>query len=193
MSNSHCIDEQELLLSLKQGSEAAFSALYDRYAPRIASKLIRILKDRDLAHDLVQDVFVKVWEVRGKIDPDRSFPSYLNAIAINLSSNAFRKSLREQYMRSQLAGDCGYNHVDEAIAIKDQQRLLDQALSKLPRKQRQAYVLHKLEGKSHQQISDELGITLSAVNQHIHRASKSIRLALRPELGILLTTISSSL
>lgn len=187
-------DEKDLLRKLREGDETAFTVLYDRYSRRIASKLIRILKSKELSQDILQDVFAKVWDVRGSIDPEQSFSAYLYKIAVNLSSNTFRKSLRETFMRTQIArSEESYSHIEEAIAIKDQQEILNKALSKLPRKQREVYVLHKIEGLSHKEISEQLGITLSAVNQHIHRASKAIRQIVTPELGIIFIALSDSL
>ena len=187
-------DEKDLLIRLRDGDAAAFTVLYDRYARRIASKLIGILKSKELSQDILQDVFAKIWDVRDSIDPEQSFSAYLYKIAVNLSSNTFRKSLRETAMRIHIAKrDESYNHIEEAIAIKDQQEILNKALAKLPRKQRDVYILHKIEGLSHKEISEQLGITLSAVNQHIHRASKAIRQTVTPEMGMIFIALSDSL
>ncbi len=187
-------DEKDLLLRLRDGDEAAFTALYDRYAGRITAKLFRLLKSRELAQDILQDVFMKVWDVRATLDPERSFSAYLYTIAVNLAANSFRRSLREAYMRAEIGmGEESHNPIEEAIDARDRQDILHRALAKLPRRQREVYTLHKLEGKSYNEISQQLGITPSAINQHIHRATKSLRQALDPELGILLAILSASL
>lgn len=187
-------DEKDLLLKLRDGNEAAFSELYDRYAKRIAAKLLRLLKSRELAQDILQDVFIKLWDVRQSVDPEHSFPAYLYRIAVNLSANAYRKSLREAYMRSRIdSAKAGYNHVEESVFGKEDASILHEALSKLPERQREVFILHKLEGKSYKEISELLAITPSAVNQHIQRATKTLRNILVPETGAILLFLSFSL
>ncbi len=187
-------DEKDLLLKLREGNEAAFSELYNRYAKRIAAKLLKLLKSRELAQDILQDVFIKVWDVRRSIDPEQSFPAYLYRIAVNLSANAYRKSLREAYMRSQIeSAKAGYSHVEESVFGKEDASILQEALSKLPERQREVFILHKLEGKSYKEISEQLAITPSAVNQHIQRATKTLRSILVPETGAIFLFLSFSL
>src|SRR5690606_41610949 len=68
-------DENELLLRLRSGDHSAFETLYCRYARRVAATLLKITRSREMAEDLLQDTFIKVWAVRNNINPNHSFPA----------------------------------------------------------------------------------------------------------------------
>src|SRR5690606_32796211 len=84
-------DENELLLRLRSGDHSAFETLYCRYARRVAATLLKITRSREMAEDLLQDTFIKVWAVRNNIKPNHSFPAFVFTIAANLASNSVRK------------------------------------------------------------------------------------------------------
>ncbi|RLJ72012.1 RNA polymerase sigma factor [Pedobacter alluvionis] len=172
-------DEKELLRKLRDGDESAFKEIYKCYAQRLVSKLIQILKSEEIAKDILQDIFMKIWEIRKTIDPELSFGALLYKMAANLSKNAFRRNIYDQLMRSEIDPDVGYNPMDDADDASQTRALLDMALSKLTERQRKVYVMHKLEGRSYQEISDELKISASAINHHIQEANKRVRLALK--------------
>ncbi len=180
-------NEKQLLERLREGDRQAFDRIYQLYAGRISAKLLHLLKSRDAAQDILQDTFIKVWEVRASIDPELSFVSFLYKIATNLSSNAFRKEFRESRMRTgvQHSSTEGYSHVEEQLFRKEEQEMLQQALDQLPPRQRQVFVMHKLEGKSYKEIGEELGITDSAINLHIQRAGKKLEAIIRSGKGLI--------
>lgn len=172
-------DEKELLRKLRDGDESAFKEIYKCYAQRLVSKLIQILKSEEIAKDILQDIFMKIWEIRKTIDPELSFGALLYKMAANLSKNTFRRNIYDQLMRSEIDPDVGYNPMADADDASQTKALLDMALGKLTERQRKVYVMHKLEGRSYQEISDELKISASAINHHIQEANKRVRLALK--------------
>ncbi|MBE5320728.1 sigma-70 family RNA polymerase sigma factor [Pedobacter sp. MR2016-19] len=172
-------DEKELLRKLRDGDESAFKEIYKCYAKRLVSKLIQILKSEEIAKDILQDIFMKIWEIRKTIDPELSFSALLYKMAANLSKNTFRRNIYDQLMRSEIDPDVGYNPMDDADDASQTKALLNMALSKLTERQRKVYVMHKLEGRSYQEISDELKISASAINHHIQESNKRLRLVLR--------------
>ena len=183
--------EQELLRKLRDGDEAAFNQLYHLYARRLSSKLIYLLKSEQLAQDVLQDIFVKIWTNRETLDPELSFGALLHKMASNLSKNIFRRNLYDQLMRSKVNQDIGYNPIEDADNASQVKSLLDMALSKLTPRQREVYVMHKLEGRSYQEISDLLKISASAINHHIQEASKQLKLALKSQsFQILILTLT---
>lgn len=171
--------EKELLQKLKNGDEVAFYQLYHLYARRLASKLIYLLKSEELAQDVLQDVFMKIWTNRETIDPELSFGALVHKMAANFSKNIFRRNLYDQLMRSQVNQDVGYNPIEDANDASQVKVILEMALGKLTQRQREVYVMHKLEGRSYQEISDLLKISTSAINHHIQQASKQLRLLLK--------------
>ncbi|UAY55702.1 RNA polymerase sigma factor [Arachidicoccus terrestris] len=167
----------ELVALLKAGDQEAFSQLYHIYAPGIAGKILRLVKSKAIAEELLQDVFLKVWENRQTIDLDKSFRSYLFRIAENLVVDLFRRAAYNQKLLNYLAVNTSelYDPIaDQELSQEIKTRLL-KALDTLPPQRKKIYVLCKLEGKSYQEVSELLGISLSTINDHIVKATKALK------------------
>lgn len=179
MKISSMSNERELLLRLQNDDENAFKAIYDLYAPRLAAKLLQLLRSEELAQDILQDIFVKIWEIRQTIDPDLSFVGLLYKMAANLSKNAYRKSMYDKVLYDSVEQDLGYNPIEDSLNRADAKALLESALNTLTPRQKEIYVMHKLEGRSYQEITSLLKISSSAVNHHIQEAGKKLKIALK--------------
>lgn len=185
-------DEKDLLVKLREGDKHAFHAVYNLYADRLSGKLIHLLRSEELAEDILQDMFVKVWEMRDNIDPDQNFAALLYKMAANMSKNIFRRNLYDELMRSQIGHDNAYNPIEDSINKSGAKTLLDSALSKLTPRQREVYILHKLEGRSYEEISTLLKISSSAINHHIQEASKQLKSLLKKHhLHILIPVLAA--
>lgn len=187
------MDEKSLLQDLRDGSRDAFEKLYFNYAEQLMVKLLLLVKSEDLAKDLLQEVFMKIWQMREQIDPDRSFGALLYRMSTNLSYNSFRSTLRESNRRKAVYSGEGYSHIEEDVDYQETSQLLEAALSGLSNRQRKIYTLQKLEGKSYKEISELLGISHSAINQNLQVANKYIRFFMKSRLPILLFLISSQI
>lgn len=176
VQNFSDFEEKELLFLLKSGDVRAFEEIYTRYKVRLAGKFIHLLKSEELAQDALQDLFSKIWEVRETIDPEQSFVAFLYRIATNLAHNVFRRAAREGNVMDKLKAGYRetYNHIEESVIRKENIDLVRQALKQLPERQREVYILHKIEGKSYKEISEQLQISLSAINNHITRANHQL-------------------
>lgn len=176
------IYENKILLLLKNSDKSAFEYIYNKYSKKIAVKLLQLLKSEELVKDVLQDVFLKIWENREMINPDLSFNAYIFKIARNLSLNSFRRALLDQSYLSKLETDEEYNPIEEALYKKEYNAILQDALNVLTPRQREIFVLHKIEGKSYKEISDHLKISSSAINHHLQSANKHLRVVLKPYL-----------
>src|SRR5690606_31428844 len=170
-------EERGVLTKLKSGDLDAFSQIYEHYKFQITANIIRIVKSEELAVDLVQELFVKVWVNRERIDLDRSFRSYLYTIASHLISDELRKSKRDKKVEAQLMAFSSevYSHVEENLIRHEDLASIRLAISKLPKQCGAVFVLHKIEGKTYQQIGELLGISKSTVKGHIIRANKFLK------------------
>lgn len=172
-------DEKELLRRLQEGNEFAFKALYEIYAPRLTLKLLKLLRSEELAEDILQDLFIKIWEVRHTINPELSFGALLFKIAANLSKNVYRRNIYDQLMRKQINPDDSHNPIEESLNQSEAKELLQAALNKLTPRQREVYIMHKIDGLSYQEISSRLSISASAINHHMQEANKQLKNILR--------------
>ncbi len=155
----------------------SFNALYEEYSARIYGNVLKMVKDPETAQELLQDIFVKVWEKRGLITPGRPWGPYLFQIARNHVCDYFRKEASNKKLEAHLmaANNEAYTHIEEEIIYKESQQLLWRAIEKLSPQRRQVFTLCRIEGKSYFEISHLLGISTSTVSDHMLKASRFIR------------------
>lgn len=177
MKNNHNLSETELVSLLKKDNQEAFEQLYHRYKFRLAGNLVRLVKSEDLAEELLQMLFVKLWETRHKIDPEKSFRSYLFRIAENLVYDMFRKAARDSKLQKQFmeAASVGYSHVEETLYYEESREKLEEVLKKMPPQCRKVFTICKLEGKSYQEASDLLGLSVHTVSNHMTKAMRMVK------------------
>lgn len=182
--------EEDLLQKLRRGDREAFKELYDLYHRRLTLKLVYLLKSEELAQDVLQDIFVKIWEIRETIDPSGNFGGLLYKMAANLSKNVFRKSIYDQLMRSEFAKNDSYSPFEDLDDASNAKTILNIALDRLTPRQREVYCLHKIEGMSYREISKLLSISDSAINHHIQQANKQLKELLKTDRLLIMLLIS---
>jgi len=171
------IDEKELLFLLKQSHEVAFEKIYKLYSPRLFGNIYKMVKSESTAKEILQEVFIKVWNNRTGIDPERSFRSYLFRIAENKVYDFFRNASRDKKMQSRILviATKHYDHIEELLLRKEDNAVLHKAINSLSSQRQHVFRLCKLEGKSYAEVSRELGISVSTISDHIVKATKTIR------------------
>lgn len=169
--------DQELTLLLKDGDEPAFVELYNRYKLRILGNLIKLLRSEDLALELSQDLFLKIWDTRKQLDPEKSFRSYIFRISENMVMDFFRRAARDKKLQAQMmvAQSELYSHIEENIIQAQESKRFEQAIALLPPQRKQVFTLCKLEGKSYQEVSELLGISTSTVSDHLLKATRFLK------------------
>jgi RNA polymerase sigma-70 factor (family 1) len=185
-------EEKDILLALLKGNENAFEKIYQLYSPRLYGKLLKLVKSESQAKEILQDVFMKLWEHRNAIDPEKSFRSYLFKIAENKVYDFFRKAAREKNMESRLiaSSTVNYNVIDDFISGDENLAKLQQAIDLLPPQRQLVIRLCKLEGKSYKEVSELLGISVSTISDHIVKGTKSIREYFEKNHKALVTIVS---
>jgi len=166
-----------LVEQLRHGSERAFTRLYDLYSKQLYKNLLRLVKDEDIAQELLQDLFLKVWEKRDTLNTEMSFKSLLYKIGENLAYMHFRRIAKDKRLIDQLivSSMAFANSTEEKLILKESQGILKQAIENLPLKRKQVYIMCKLDGKSYDEVSHELGISTSTISNHIVLANKAVK------------------
>ncbi len=190
------VQDEVLLDALSQGSHPAFEQLYDRYSRRIYANLIRLVRSEAVAEELLQDVFMKVWELRATINTGQSFRSFLFQISGNLAIDFYRKSARQHTMElaKKLTEESTYDHVEKYIDFKEAEILLDRAISALPPQRQRIFRLCRIEGKSYEEVAELFSLTRNTVKDHMTKANRFLRELLSQEYGpflVLLAAVSS--
>jgi len=160
----------ELLLQLKEGDMVAFDAIYTKYSKRLFGFVLRYIKQEPDAEGIVQEVFIKIWESRSKIDVYSSFESFLFTIAYNTTMSLLRKRLNEkkylenlqslQYLEGvdEITNEIQFNELNENVQI---------LLNKLTPRQKEIFQLSRMDGLTHDEIAKKLNISVNTVKNHI--------------------------
>jgi len=166
-----------LIQQLQTGSEKAFTTLYDKYSQQLYRNILRLVKDDDIAQELLQDLFLKIWESRQNIKLEGSFKSFLYKVAENLVYAHFRKIAKDNRLIAKLiiSYDDFETNVEETIISRENHDFLKKAIENLSPQRKHIYTSCKLEGKSYEEVSNELGISTSTVRNQIVKANKSIK------------------
>jgi RNA polymerase sigma-70 factor (family 1) len=172
--------EKEILLRLRADDQRAFEEFYKIYSGRIYRTIVSMIKDREVAQELLQDVFIKVWEKRLDIDPENSFQSYLFTISRNMVYNYLRRTSLKLQIHAYLSASRSelYTHVEEEIHYKEIEETLNSAILRLPAQRRKIFILCKIDGKSYEEVSKLLGISTATINDHIVKATHFLKIDL---------------
>lgn len=169
--------EKDLIGSLKSGNHSAFEEIYKRYSVNILKRLLRFVKDEEIAVELLQDIFLKLWERRESIDIERPLRSYLFRIAENKIIDFFRRAAHDRKLLQHLATVSTElcHNTQNAIDLKDGELILQEAINALPPQRRKIFILCKIEGRTYEEVAEMLGISAGTVNDHMVKAGRTVR------------------
>lgn len=169
-------NKKEFINLLKRGDEEAFSQLVNTNSRRLFAYAVSLSGDYSLAKDIVQDVFLKTYEHRKKLNPDYSIESFLYRSTYNQFINTYHKNesllkLHDDYVKylNQSIEGNNYNDFDKMINI------INEAIEKLPKKCKEIFLLSKKEGYTNMEISEILNISIKTVESQITIAFKKIK------------------
>lgn len=157
------------------GDRAAFETLYLRRAPMVLGHLVKLVRDRTLAEDLMQTTFVSVLRSRDRYAAGQPVGPWLIAIATNAARDVLR---RDRKRAALLSANPPATSTEPVMPDHLARRRLVDALAQLPPTQRQAVWLHKVEGLSFEQIAQTLHLTAVAARLRAHRGYQHLRLHL---------------
>lgn len=174
MSKGKNPEERLLIALLIQGERDAFDEIYWKYQKAIYHNALRITRDEAVAQDVVQEVFISLWERRQLINPEFSLGGWLFVSSYNRSVNILRRKLRESLVLDKISNE---EIDDDAISeiIDFQLEILDKAVSVLSPQKRRAFQLCKLEGKSYKEAAAEMKISQNTLKEYLSGALLAIK------------------
>jgi RNA polymerase sigma-70 factor (ECF subfamily) len=177
-------DDTRLVEKLRKGDMESFDLLYDRYAGRLHYFGMKYLKSEEETEELVQTVFLKVWEYHKNLRKESSFKSYLFTIAYNDICKLFRKKYYHQKYVSDILNDNPHPFVEieKGVHCKSVLERIQEIIEKLPERQKIIFRKSREEGKSSREIADEVGLSPGTVDNYISQSMKVIISGLRNEI-----------
>ena len=189
----------QLMLDVKAGDEQSFALLLHRYRTPLVNFLYRMVRNREQAEDLAQEVFIRVYRARADYVPSAKFTTWLFRIATNLALNSLRDT-RHQRMEVSLDAPVTVDseegderpldvaeknpNIEEHLVQEAQREMIRHAIDKLPEKQRAAVLLHKYQDLDYGEISKILSCSESALKSLLFRAYETLRVELAPLVAL---------
>ena len=180
-------DEKTLLILSSQGNEQAFTELFLNYKDKLFSFIYGITSSLEMAEDVIQDIFMRLWADRQKLADIENFGGYISRAGQNQIINTLKRFSKEVSIVSNICNQFSaseQNEVMDNLIYKELVQLLKNAVDKLPPQQKRVFKLSRESGHKIDDIATILNISPSTVNNHLVQALGNIRKSLKNELLI---------
>lgn len=182
------MSEWLLIEQLKQKNESAFKTMVETWQNMVFNTVLGIVQNAEDAEDVSQEVFVQVYESIKSFKGESKFSTWLYRIAITKSMDHLRKKKRKKRfafiqslfgLNNEILQDPpDFHHPGISLDNKERAAVLFKAVDKLPKNQKIAFTLHKVEGLSYQEVSVVMKMSLSSVESLLHRAKSNLKKSL---------------
>lgn len=164
---------------IRASDTRAFEQLFFAYGQPLTSFALRFVQDQDLAEDIVQDVFLRVWTQRTNLDPDRSIKTYLYTATRNQALNVLRHSRVKQHGAEELAPlEPQVTTPEDQLEQQQVSREIHRAIAQLPDRCRTIFTMSRFDHLTYAEIAEILHISIKTVETQMGRALKSLRSSL---------------
>lgn len=167
---------KELIIQCRQGDLQAMGTLYERFKAPLFSLALRYTYNFAAAEDVIQDVFVKVFTNIHTLDEDKAFVGWLYRIAVNTSLSYLRSHKKLKQKTIPLEDVQAFVADSQPpVTDKEENKVLEQTIQKLPPKLKSVFLLHDVQGFKHREIADILGCSVGTSKSQLFKARKRIR------------------
>lgn len=176
----------QLMLAFRSGDKPSFEKLMVKYFPRVLNFIYKYIGNKQLAEDLTQEVFIKVFQSGSRYEPQSKFQTWIFTIAKNVSLNELRKHNRNTFSLdasiksdegefTQQIADSTTQRPDQQVDQDERRELIRKAIFDLPENQRTAVLLRRYEEFSYEEIAQTMNTSLEAVKSLLNRAKENLR------------------
>ncbi|MES2779705.1 MAG: RNA polymerase sigma-70 factor [Bacteroidota bacterium] len=183
--------DSELILNIRAGDIRSFERVFNLYAEQLVRYATTIVKDNDDAEDIVQQLFVALWDKKGIPDVNGSLKSYLYRSVYNSSLNKLKQvKVRESYASDMTYVSDGFTaSASESVEHKETVKRVDAAIEELPEQCKLIFKMSRIEQLKYQEIADQLGLSVKTVEAQMGKALKHMRTRLKDYLPALVIYI----
>ena len=170
--------EQETVRRIRHGDKAAFETLFKEYHAPLCAFALDYVNSSTKAHDIVQNVFLKLWQMRKEWEVRRSLQAYLYQAVRNRSLNTIRneKTRREAHSGFAAIRSSSINRTaEDQLYFGQLSDAIDEVIEKLPKRRREAFVLHRRHNLTYVEVAEIMDISPKTVENQIGRALKFMR------------------
>lgn len=185
-------EEKDILLQVAQGDERAFRILFNKYHHKLGSYIYHITRSQELAQEIVQDVFLKIWTNRTSLAGIVNFHAYLFVISKNHALNSLKKIAHEKALTTHLDVLIYETQTEEAGEDSERYILVDEAIDQLPQQQKIVYLLSRHERMQYAEIASRLNLSRETVKKYLQISTESITCYIRKKLTISILILLSN-
>lgn len=180
--------EKYHLDQLVEGKKESFAVLYTLYYSKVYHYCFRFIRSKEICQEITSDVFIRIWEKRALIDPNRPLGGLLMKISRDYCLDYLRKMARDESLRKSFIDQyiVGVQCVPyESLFMKEGMQMANQAISTLPPRCREVFHLRYFSGLSLIQIAEELKISPNTVQNHLQKGTRLVRTYLRSHTDVI--------
>jgi RNA polymerase sigma-70 factor, ECF subfamily len=180
--------EQQVLTTLKEGSESAFELLFRTYYRPLCQYAYSFLNDRDEAEEVVQAAFINIWDKKGQVEIQTSLKAYLYRIVRNSCLNVIKhEKVKKQHVAHEMVhAESMHEGVSQSVISSELEEKITQAMKALPEQCRIVFQLSRFEELKYAEIAEQLNISVKTVENQIGKALKIMREQLKDYLPLFL-------
>ena len=171
------ICEPELTEQIKQGEKRAYRKIFEHYAPRIFRFANAYLKSNEDAEELVQDVFMQIWEKRNALDKNKNLEAFLFKVAVNAIYDFIRrKNIEQAYLDFiEHSSQASLENTWQTVIYNDMLEQLEILVEVFPEQQRKIFRLSKEKGLTNDEIATKLNLSKRTVENQLYRATATLK------------------
>lgn len=174
-------DDKQLFLRIKQGDKPDFDILFRKYYAQLVRFALGYLHDGEIAEEIVQDVFVRIWENAPRIEIETSVLAYLySSVRYSALNHIKHQGIKQKYIQEQQASNTEELSFEEKVNIEFFRKILIAAVAALPEKCREIFEMAKFEGLTYDEIADYLQVSAKTVENQMGIALKKLREEMLP-------------
>ncbi len=177
MSEKTINPDKLLVRSLRKGDVFAYNELFHKYSQKVYNFSVKHLENEEDAKDLVQEIFMKIWDKRKEINEKKSFNAFLFTISLNLIRDYFRKKVKNRKLVDRWLEETEpySNSTLLSVEFKSLEKIVSTLVDQLPQKRQMVFRLSRNEGLSNDEIAEKMNIQKKTVENHLNLALNYLR------------------
>ncbi|GAA4777785.1 hypothetical protein GCM10023231_00240 [Olivibacter ginsenosidimutans] len=171
--------EKKEIANLLLGKVGSFNDVYQKYSRAVYQNIMKIVKSSDHAEDILQDVFVTLWQKRETLDPKKSIGGWLFMVSYHKSITFLRHKIKEKLSHVESLEAFEQIALEETVDeehFEKQLAIIEEAVNRLSPRKRAVYRMCRFEGKTKEEVAERMGITPESVKDYLKQSNKAIRL-----------------
>ena len=166
---------KKLVSSLQHDEKEAFDILYRKYHSAIYSNVLKLTRDAGITEDIVQEVFIALWEKRYHLDPEQEVAGWLFVVSYHKSINWLKQKLKDSLAQKGFRQPFEYSNEEKEALIIARENILEKAMEQLPPQKRKVFELCKLQRRTYEEAAEEMKISKHTVKEYLSGAILSIK------------------